>query len=186
MKKGGLPSGRPPFLSERGDLNPGPPEPHSGALPGCATLRKKTSAKMRYRSRQKTVGILIPTMKLAGRRYLQSESELRYAPMKSTTKTQRHQEKIRKLGAGFKLATIAKKRVGAQHARPTESFGRAAPLHDRLISHKPATQFTFASNPCRKSLTSNTSARNCSSLIFIRGFGASINSSCSPVSVSGV
>ena len=26
-------------LSERGDLNPGPPEPHSGALPGCATLR---------------------------------------------------------------------------------------------------------------------------------------------------
>ena len=29
-----------PFLlSERGDLNPGPPEPHSGALPGCATLR---------------------------------------------------------------------------------------------------------------------------------------------------
>ncbi len=25
--------------SERGDLNPGPPEPHSGALPGCATLR---------------------------------------------------------------------------------------------------------------------------------------------------
>jgi hypothetical protein len=31
-----------PFsLSERGDLNPGPPEPHSGALPGCATLRSK-------------------------------------------------------------------------------------------------------------------------------------------------
>jgi hypothetical protein len=27
------------FLSERRDLNPGPPEPHSGALPGCATLR---------------------------------------------------------------------------------------------------------------------------------------------------
>lgn len=25
--------------SERGDLNPRPPEPHSGALPGCATLR---------------------------------------------------------------------------------------------------------------------------------------------------
>ena len=27
--------------SGRGDLNSGPPEPHSGALPGCATSRKK-------------------------------------------------------------------------------------------------------------------------------------------------
>lgn len=26
--------------SGRGDLNSGPPEPHSGALPGCATSRK--------------------------------------------------------------------------------------------------------------------------------------------------
>lgn len=25
--------------SERGDLNPRPPEPHSGTLPGCATFR---------------------------------------------------------------------------------------------------------------------------------------------------
>ncbi len=28
-------------LSERWDLNPRPPEPHSGALPGCATLRAR-------------------------------------------------------------------------------------------------------------------------------------------------
>jgi hypothetical protein len=27
------------YWSERRDLNPRPPEPHSGALPGCATLR---------------------------------------------------------------------------------------------------------------------------------------------------
>src|SRR5947199_1201243 len=26
--------------SGRGDLNPGPPEPHSGTLPGCATARR--------------------------------------------------------------------------------------------------------------------------------------------------
>jgi hypothetical protein len=31
-------------LSERGDLNPGPPEPHSGALPGCATLRLSSTS----------------------------------------------------------------------------------------------------------------------------------------------
>ena len=28
------------YWSGRGDLNSGPPEPHSGALPGCATSRK--------------------------------------------------------------------------------------------------------------------------------------------------
>ena len=28
-----------PSLSERRDLNPRPPEPHSGTLPGCATFR---------------------------------------------------------------------------------------------------------------------------------------------------
>ena len=27
------------LLSERRDLNPRPPEPHSGTLPGCATFR---------------------------------------------------------------------------------------------------------------------------------------------------
>src|SRR6266511_2224352 len=28
------------FWSGRGDLNPRPPEPHSGTLPGCATARR--------------------------------------------------------------------------------------------------------------------------------------------------
>ena len=31
--------GTAPLVSERRDLNPGPLEPHSSALPGCATLR---------------------------------------------------------------------------------------------------------------------------------------------------
>src|SRR6185503_14377523 len=36
--KNGEPFGS-PFESGRRDLNPRPPEPHSGALPGCATSR---------------------------------------------------------------------------------------------------------------------------------------------------
>ncbi len=44
-KRAGKPPGQPAhfitfFWSGRGDLNPGPPEPHSGALPDCATSRK--------------------------------------------------------------------------------------------------------------------------------------------------
>src|SRR5205823_13305219 len=39
LTKNGEPCGS-PFESGRRDLNPRPPEPHSGALPDCATSRK--------------------------------------------------------------------------------------------------------------------------------------------------
>jgi hypothetical protein len=57
------------ILSERGDLNPRPPEPHSGALPGCATLRSPAVQQTIYgTSHEQSTAIMALRMSTAASR----------------------------------------------------------------------------------------------------------------------